>query len=180
MSSSEGIGEFTPRQLAPSVGTTGAGIPFAMVSTPAIYRSSTAEDLICFGSFYFMPHSMAQLPLFSDLRQDMDLTFGAFRFRASTRGIMRLPDMLRSRGKNSGTISATSLDSSTSSVGSSNDPPVILDAIYCNDCDATHHVPNGTHEGLDVVDNPEEEGGYGDSTSSAISTCLVQVCMANT
>jgi hypothetical protein len=74
MSLTVGIDEIAPRQLAPSVGTAGAGIASTMASTPAIYDSSTAEESIYFSPFCFTPHSLAQLPIFNSLHHGVDLT----------------------------------------------------------------------------------------------------------
>src|SRR3954451_13150533 len=85
--SAEGIAGMPPRQLAPSVGITlVTGAPSAISSA-----SSTRADPICFGSFEFALHEPALQPVFADLSNSMELTFGCFRYSVNAEGTLRFP-----------------------------------------------------------------------------------------
>jgi len=97
MSSTEGIGEVNPRQLAPSVGTEGTGSTIPVAVKPGVYNSSARSDPIYFGSFNFTPHAPVHLPAYSLLKGTVDLILGSFHLTVSPQGITHLLDVTSSR-----------------------------------------------------------------------------------
>ena len=91
-----GIGEVTPRQLAPSVGTTSVGSTTSMASSPWIYDSSAPTEEISVDNLNFTFHSEAAKPAFKDLSCDLDVYFGNLSYRLTAFGMLRFPDQIRS------------------------------------------------------------------------------------
>ena len=89
-STTVGIAEVLPRQLAPSVGisSTGPMESLILISTNGV--SSTLSEQIFFGSLEFVPHTLAQCTVFSTLHEGIDLTFGSLRFHINIIGSVQL------------------------------------------------------------------------------------------
>jgi hypothetical protein len=88
---------------------------------------------ISFGTVDFQPHPPTLTPVFANLDQEMDLTFGSLNFRASSLGSIRLSDPTTSSPLAEEIASAAMSDSS---VGSSSEvnPPISFtptDTIEC-------------------------------------------------
>src|ERR1041385_2147208 len=82
-----GFAEVDPRQLAPSVGTQQVGTAISAASSPTAIKAATPTTLIdsttrtdsdLFGSLGFVAHLPACRLAFADLRNGVNLTFGAY------------------------------------------------------------------------------------------------------
>ncbi|KAK1662603.1 hypothetical protein QYE76_050762 [Lolium multiflorum] len=91
-----GIAGEHPHQLAPSVGKLSAqGTSSAAPVTAATFvlaspTPSSSKDLVRCGSFEFTPRNEAPSPNPSELRGDMDATFGGVHFIVDSGGFLRL------------------------------------------------------------------------------------------
>jgi hypothetical protein len=92
-----GIAKEHPRQLAPSVGNLSAqGTSSTVPVTSAAFvltsptPSSPRNSVRC-GSFEYAPYVEASHPISSELRGDMDTTFGGVHFIIDSKGFLRLP-----------------------------------------------------------------------------------------
>jgi hypothetical protein len=85
------IAEVTPQQLAPSMGSLGAGVmDSAVFSTSPSSNSTIIVSQIRFGTIEFISQPPTLLPVFDNLDQGMDLTIGSISFRVGSRGSIRL------------------------------------------------------------------------------------------
>jgi hypothetical protein len=87
-----GIDELKPRQLAPSVGSGGAGCAIVTVPTKAIYNSSATESHLLFGAFDFTAHSPATMKDFEPVGDGLEILFGSFCFQVGQTDTLRLPE----------------------------------------------------------------------------------------
>ena len=145
------IAEVTPRQLAPSVGILHVGSAISAASSSSTFDEETIYDAIyfdpetaaksiTFGSFDFTPHSPTSNLVFKSLRGSLDLAFGDLHFYVNNLGVLRLPNQIHPASTDSTAPPAAITISSTSSVGSSDEPEPTPTSIYCSDCDAHHAV----------------------------------------
>src|SRR5664279_5373926 len=111
-----------PRQLAPSVGMTRAGIAISPAPNSANCKSSTPTESMCFGSINFAPHLPAFSPAFHALHEGVNLEFGDFRFHVTREGVLRFPDSPRPQA----TESAASSTASTTPTAATPSPPQIV------------------------------------------------------
>src|SRR5664279_1600947 len=88
----KGSAVVAPRQLAPSVGKTRAGIAISPAPDAANCNSSTPTESMFFGSISFVPHLPDFSPAFDALHEGVNLTFGDFRFHVIREGVLRFPD----------------------------------------------------------------------------------------
>ena len=118
-STTVGIAEDRPRQLAPSVGISRAGFMDSPVPISATGDSSTLAEQIFFGSLEFTPHSPAQRRVFSSLHEGTDLTFGSHRFHINTIRSLQLPEPIFADPTDQASLPDASASSiSASSIGS--------------------------------------------------------------
>ena len=78
--------------------------------------------------------------VFKSLRGSLDLAFGDLHFYVNNLGVLRLPNQIHPTATDSTKPPATITISSTSSVGSSDEPESASTSIYCSDCDAHHAI----------------------------------------
>src|SRR5664279_2024116 len=139
----KGSAVVAPRQLAPSVGKTRAGITISPAPNSANCKSSTPTESMRFGSINFVPHLPVFSPAFHALHEGVNLAFGDFGFHVTREGVLRFPDSPRPQA----TESATSSTASTTPIAATPLPPQIgsvgdtepnIVATSCPGCDSRH------------------------------------------
>jgi hypothetical protein len=111
------------------VGSLGVGI---MNLTAFLLSGNNNREVdgnqISFGTIDFQPHPTTHTPVFANLDEEMDLTFGSLNFRVGPLGSVRLSDPTKSGPLAEKTASAVMPDSS---IGSSNE--VVANQLHINE-----------------------------------------------
>src|SRR5664279_4813201 len=179
----KGSAVVAPRQLAPSVGKTRAGVVISPAPNLANYSSSTPVEPMFFGSLSFVPHLSAFSPAFDALHEGVNLTFGDFHFHATREGVLRFPDPPRHQATES---TVSSIASSTPIVATPSPPQIAsvgdtesnLAMTIFLDRDSCHPMAAEKSVDSDVDDRADSES-CNSSRSPVHRMNIAQVYMAD-